>query len=176
MQQALNPYPATGFIRYIKQDYAANKGNTTGAIIMILFRTAAYCHGRRYLRILCWPYLFFYKHFTRMFFSLEMPCTINIGQGLRIYHGIGLIVHEQVVIGKSCVLRQSTTIGNARAGGGSPHIGDYVEVGCHVCIIGDVYVGNEVVIGAGSVIIKDVPSGVMVAGNPGRIIKTIKTL
>ncbi len=165
-----------GFISDIKQDYTTNKGNTKGAVIMLLFRIAAYCHNRRYLRMICFPYLLFYKHFTQIFFSIELPYEIKIGPGLKIYHGIALIIHEDTVIGKNCVLRQSTTIGNTRPGGKCPHIGDNVEVGCNVCIIGDVMIGNNVVIGAGSVIVKDIPSNSVVVGNPGRLVKTISSI
>jgi putative colanic acid biosynthesis acetyltransferase WcaB len=53
-------------------------------------------------------------------------------------------------------------------------IGDNVEVGANVCIIGDIKVGNNVRIGAGAVVVKNVPDNVVIAGNPARIIKKIK--
>jgi putative colanic acid biosynthesis acetyltransferase WcaB len=163
-----------GFISYINQDCKVNKGNTKGMIIMILFRIASYFYKNRVLKIVGYPYMFFYKHFTQIFFSIELPYELSIGPGLKIYHGIALIVHEDTVIGKNCVLRQSTTIGNAHVGTKCPKIGDNVEVGCNVCIIGDVVVGNNAIIGAGSVIVKNVPQNSVVAGNPGKVIKTFQ--
>ncbi len=157
----------------IKQDFKTNKGNTKGIVITILFRLASYCYANKYLKTISFPYQVFYKHFTQIFFSIELPCELRIGPGLKIYHGIALIVHENTIIGSNCVLRQSTTIGNARPGSKCPRIGDNVEIGCNVCIIGDVVIGNNVIIGAGSVIVKDVPSNSVVVGNPGRIIKTL---
>lgn len=50
-------------------------------------------------------------------------------------------------------------------------IGDNVPLGANVTIIGPVHVGNNVTIGAGSVVVKDVPDNVVIVGNPARIIK-----
>jgi len=50
--------------------------------------------------------------------------------------------------------------------GGSPIIGNNVNIGSNSCIIGHVTIGDNVIIGAGSIVVKDVPSNVVVAGNP----------
>ena len=47
-----------------------------------------------------------------------------------------------------------------------------MSCGCHVIIIGDITIGNNVTIGAGAVVVKDVPDNAVVVGNPARIIKT----
>lgn len=64
-----------------------------------------------------------------------------------------------------------TTIGIARDGGGSPVIGNCVDIGCNSVIIGDITVGNNVTIGAGSVVLKDVPDDVVIVGNPAKTVK-----
>lgn len=160
-----------GFFKNINQDSAINKGNTKGKVIAIFFRIASYCYTHQLLSILCFPYLLFYKYIIQVFFSLELPYETRIGKGLKIYHGIALVVHENTLIGKNCVMRQSTTIGNAWPDGKCPIIGDNVEIGCNVCIIGNVIIGDNVIIGAGSVIVKDIPANSVVVGNPSRIIK-----
>ena len=70
-----------------------------------------------------------------------------------------------------------TTIGNKELRNGSfsksPVIGDNVNIGSNVCIIGPISIGTNVIIGAGSVVTKDVPSNSVVVGNPARIIKNI---
>lgn len=50
-------------------------------------------------------------------------------------------------------------------------IGDNVTLGGNVTIIGPVHIGNNVIVGAGSVVVKDVPDNCIVAGNPARIIR-----
>lgn len=72
-------------------------------------------------------------------------------------------------IGEYFICMQCTTIGkknNAR-----PVIGDNVSLGASVIIIGNVHIGNNVVVGAGSVVVKDVPDNCVVAGNPAKIIR-----
>lgn len=50
-----------------------------------------------------------------------------------------------------------------------------MNIGSNVCIIGEIKIGDNVIIGAGTVVVKDVPSNVVVVGNPARIIKHIDT-
>jgi putative colanic acid biosynthesis acetyltransferase WcaB len=54
---------------------------------------------------------------------------------------------------------------------GSPVLGNYVDVGSNVCIIGDIYIGDHVTIGCGSVVTKTVPPDIIIAGNPAHEIK-----
>lgn len=56
-------------------------------------------------------------------------------------------------------------------GGGCPTIGDNVFIGTNSCILGNVKIGNNVVIAAGAVVVHDVPDNVTVAGIPAKIIK-----
>ncbi|MGN0282525.1 MAG: hypothetical protein ACI4B3_09525 [Prevotella sp.] len=60
--------------------------------------------------------------------------------------------------------------------GRRPRIGNKVTCGCHVAIIGEITIGNNVIIGAGSVVVKDVPDNAVVVGNPTRVIKYKNTL
>ena len=55
-----------------------------------------------------------------------------------------------------------------------PVIGNNVTIGCHACILGDIRIGDNVVIGAGAVVVKDVPNNVVVAGNPAKVIESVK--
>jgi putative colanic acid biosynthesis acetyltransferase WcaB len=84
-------------------------------------------------------------------------------------------VHEGAVLGTGCTLRQSTTIGAKQLADGtqsaSPVLGEGVDVGANAVILGAVRVGDHAVIGAGAVVVKDVPAGAVVAGNPARIIR-----
>ena len=75
-------------------------------------------------------------------------------------------------IGKDFSCIHCTTLG--KKGDKRPVIGDNVSLGCNVTIIGGVHIGNNVTIGAGSVVVKDVPDNCVVAGNPAKIIRNIK--
>ncbi|OQP63409.1 serine acetyltransferase [Niastella vici] len=158
------------FFQFIFQDWESNKTSAKGRVIMLLFRIANFCTTRRIYYYLLFPYLVFYKILVEWFFSIEIPWNIKAGCGLRIYHGQGLVLNNQVVIGNYCTLRHCTTIGNKQLPNGtmshSPVIGNYVDVGCNTCIIGNITIGDQVTIGCGSVVTKSVPANTVVAGNP----------
>jgi putative colanic acid biosynthesis acetyltransferase WcaB len=157
-------------------DWEANRGNPKGQIVLLLFRIA---HCARSLPDPLWlltaPYLAVYRLGVEWGLGIELRYRTKIGPRLRLYHGQALVVHEGTVIGAGCTLRQSTTIGNKTLPDGSngacPVIGDGVDVGANAVILGAIKVGDRVVIGAGSVVVKDVPTGAVVAGNPARIIR-----
>lgn len=164
---------------YLFQDWDANKSNLKGRMVMVLFRLARPASiNNKVLRIVWLPYLAFYKVFVEWFLCIELPHWTQVGAGLYLAHGQALVVNGCTVIGKNCYLRQSTTLGNLiREDGsfsGSPIIGDNVEIGCNVCIIGEVKIGNNVKIGAGSVVIKDIPDNSIAVGNPARVIRTVE--
>ncbi|MCJ8211010.1 serine acetyltransferase [Mucilaginibacter sp. RS28] len=159
-----------GFFRFIFQDWQANKGNAKGRIILLLFRIANFCATRRIYYYIGFLYLMFYRIMVEWFFSIEIPWNVQIGPNFRLYHGQALVMTNQVVIGEGCTLRQSTTIGNKQLPGGgftpSPIIGNYVDVGSNVCIIGNITIGDHAKIGAGAVVVKDVPAYHTAVGNP----------
>lgn len=95
-------------------------------------------------------------------------CTADIGPGLFIQHGFATIVTARR-IGADCWINQQVTIGHV--GAGSPVIGDRVRVSAGAKVIGGVTVGNDVVVGANAVVVKDVPDGCTVVGVPARIVK-----
>ena len=75
------------------------------------------------------------------------------------------------------VLRQNTTIGSKSFTDDTlaPIIEDRVEIAPNVCIIGEITIGHDSRIGAGAVVVKDVPPYSIVVGNPAHIIKQIRT-
>jgi putative colanic acid biosynthesis acetyltransferase WcaB len=160
-------------VQYIVQDFASNKSNTKGKFIAFLFRMASLVASRKSTKVLFFPYLVFYKFFVEWVLGVELPWSAKVGPGLRIYHGQAIVINKKVQIGSNCIIRQSTTMGNSREGEDCPVIGNNVEIGSNVCIIGAVSIGDNVIIGAGSVVIKSIPSNSVAAGNPARIIKSI---
>ncbi|RZL00898.1 MAG: serine acetyltransferase [Pedobacter sp.] len=116
-------------------------------------------------------YRAYYKIVFNYLLGIDIPDTTTIGFGFNVFHGQGLVISSDTVIGTNVTVRQNTTIGNSVPGSKSPRIGNNVDIGAHVVIIGDINVGDNVIIAAGSIVIKDVPSNVMIAGNPAIIKK-----
>ncbi|MBD1394644.1 serine acetyltransferase [Mucilaginibacter glaciei] len=158
------------FIKFILQDWQSNRGNVKGRVFMLLFRIANFCSTRRMYFYLGCLYIIFYKIFIQWLFTLEVPWNITAGKGLVIFHGQALIINKDVVIGRNCTIRHCTTIGTKQKSDGSvthaPVIGNNVDVGNNVCIIGPIHIGDNVKIGSGSVVVKDIAADCIVAGNP----------
>lgn len=159
------------FLAFIRQDQPANARNTKGRVLTLLFRLANYASVNPPAGHLLLPYRVFYKVMVEYLMGIEVPYNLTVGRGLSIYHGQALVIHKNTVIGSYCTLRQSVTIGNNGKSDGCPVIGDYVDIGANVCIIGPVTIGDHARIGAGSVVTKSIPAYAIAVGNPARLIR-----
>lgn len=160
-------------VRYgIFQDWSANGGNPKGRLVMMYFRLMHLLRQNPITFILFLPLFLLYRLLVEWLLCIELPWNTRIGPGLRIDHGQALVVNDGTVFGANCTLRNSTTIGNKRSKEGgytrAPIFGDRVDVGANAVIIGPITIGDDVAIGAGSVVVKDVPTGHVAVGNPAR--------
>ena len=105
--------------------------------------------------------------------GIDIPDTVILGRNFQVFHGQGLVIHKDVLIGDNVTVRHNTTIGVKNDGGMPPVIGDNVNIGANSVIIGSIKIGDNSIIAAGSVVVKDVPKKSVVAGNPARVIKMI---
>lgn len=96
----------------------------------------------------------------------------HIGGGFFIQHGYGTIIAPRS-IGKNCWVNQGVTIGYTNATD-CPTIGNNVTIYCGAKVLGNVTVGDNSVIAANAVVVKDVPPNVVVGGVPAKIIKHIE--
>lgn len=99
----------------------------------------------------------------------------TIGKGLTIWHWGTIIINEDAQIGDYCTLRPGIIIGHKKEGEKSPVIGNYVEINSGARIIGDINIGDDVIIAPNAVVTHDVPSHSIVAGVPAKIIKQRKS-
>ena len=102
---------------------------------------------------------------------LDISSTAEIGGGLIVQHGYGTIIAPRK-IGKNCWVNQGVTIGYTNDDD-CPTLGDNVTVYAGAKILGDVHVGNNVVVAANAVVVKDVEDNCIVGGVPAKVIKRI---
>ena len=117
----------------------------------------------------------FYAKFLALFARplplLDISSTAEIGGGLIVQHGYGTIIAPRK-IGKNCWVNQGVTIGYTNDDD-CPTVGDNVTVYSGAKILGNVHVGNNVVVGANAVVVKDVDDNCVVGGVPAKVIKRL---
>ncbi|WP_128700158.1 serine O-acetyltransferase EpsC [Candidatus Velamenicoccus archaeovorus] len=108
---------------------------------------------------------------SRFFTGVEIHPAAQIGDGLFIDHGMGVVIGETSVVGKNVTLYQGVTLGGTgkEKGKRHPNIGDNVVIGTGAKVLGNITVGDNSYIGANAVVLKDVPPNATVVGVPGRI-------
>lgn len=98
----------------------------------------------------------------------------SVGAGLIITHFNGIFVFSQSM-GTDCIVRQNCTIGSKHfADGSNPTIGNHVEFGAGCKVLGNISIGNNVIIGANAVVIHDVPDNCVVGGIPAKILRYLE--
>ena len=109
---------------------------------------------------------------SRMLTGIEIHPGAKIGKGVFIDHGMGLVIGETTEIGERCLLYQGVTLGGTGKEGGKRHptLENNVVVGAGAKILGNVRIGTNTRIGAGSVVLRDVGNDCTVVGIPGRVI------
>lgn len=105
--------------------------------------------------------------------GIEIHPGATIGKGLFIDHGNGVIIGETAIIGDNVTLYQGVTLGGTGKEKGKRHptIGDNVMVSAGAKVLGSFTVGENSKIGAGSVVLSEVPPNSTVVGVPGRVVK-----
>ncbi len=113
----------------------------------------------------------FLSHVARFLTGIEIHPAAKIGSGLFIDHGMGVVIGETAEVGENVTLLQGVTLGGTslKREKRHPTLGDNVVVGAGAKIIGAFKIGDGSRIGAGSVVVREVPTNSVVVGVPGRV-------
>jgi serine O-acetyltransferase len=101
-------------------------------------------------------------------YGIEVPYSATIGRRVVIEHQSGIVIHGNSEIGDDCIIRQGCTLGNKTLDRpfDAPKLGNRVNVGAGAKILGAVTIGDDAIIGANSVVLKNVPAGMIAVGLP----------
>jgi serine O-acetyltransferase len=135
-------------------------------------------HALWFHRIAHWFYKkrFFFiarliSHISRFLTGIEIHPGAKIGRRFFIDHGMGVVIGETTEIGDDVLIYQGVVLGGVSLSKGKRHptVGNNVVIGAGAIVLGNIKIGDNARIGAGSVVLKDVPEGATVVGVPARV-------
>ena len=114
----------------------------------------------------------FISQCSRGWTGIEIHPGAKIGKGLFIDHGMGVVIGETCEIGDHVTIYQGVTLGGTgkQTGKRHPTVGNHVLIGAGVKVLGPLHIGDRARIGAGSVVLQEVPEDCTVVGIPGRVV------
>jgi len=115
----------------------------------------------------------FVSQVSRFFTQIEIHPGATIGRRFFIDHGSGVVIGETTIIGDDVLLYQGVTLGGTGGERGKRHptLGNRVVVGTGAKVLGNILIGDNVKVGAGSVVVHNVPDNSTVVGVPGRVVR-----
>ncbi|MFQ4145394.1 serine O-acetyltransferase [Chlorogloeopsis sp. ULAP02] len=110
------------------------------------------------------------SHLGRFLTGIEIHPGAEIGKGVFIDHGMGVVIGETAIVGDYTLIYQGVTLGGTgkETGKRHPTLGKNVVVGAGAKVLGNIHIGDRVRVGAGSVVLRNVPADCTVVGIPGR--------
>ncbi|EOQ89261.1 serine O-acetyltransferase [Leptospira yanagawae serovar Saopaulo str. Sao Paulo = ATCC 700523] len=123
------------------------------------------------LRLPIIPRLF--NYISRFLTGIDIHPGAKIAPGVFIDHGAGVVIGETAIVGAGSLIFQGVTLGGTGKESGKRHptIGKNVVIGAGAKILGNITVEDHVRVGAGSVVMRNVPAGCTVVGIPGKVVK-----
>ena len=167
----------SGLVQLIREDWVAHGRDWTrpGFRAVAVHRIGQWRMGIK-PKLLRAPFSILYRAMFRRIcraYGIELPYTVALGRRVILEHQHGIVIHGNCVIGDDCVIRQGVTLGNKSVATRfeAPRLGNRVDVGAGAKVLGPVFVGDDAVVGANAVVVRDVPPAATAVGVPARIIK-----
>ncbi len=158
----------------IRQDLRAHRGDwgAQGFWALLVYRFGRWRYSVRpvWLRkLFSLLYRILYK-LVQIVTGIELPCEVPVGRGFVIEHSGGIVVSGFASFGDHCRIRNGVVIGLGRIDEpGAPQLGHHVDVGAGAKLLGRIRIGNNVLIGANAVVLRDVPDNCIAVGVPAVI-------
>ncbi len=143
-----------------------------GLWVMVVYRFGRWVRGLHpaILRLTLSTVYRCLKLLSQVLTGIDLPCEATVGRRFKIEHFEGIVISPVAVFGDDVIIRQGVTVDLRRTGErGAPTIGDRVDIGAGAKILGPIVIGDDVMIGANAVVIRDVPSNSIAIGIPARI-------
>lgn len=138
---------------------------------LFVYRIFRWCYERG---IPTQPFRFLVERFTEITTGISLPAQARIGQGLRMHHFGGIIVHSEASIGEYCTLYHGVTLGDLGGWGGAPRVGNHVVIGAGAKLLGNIEIGDDCHIGANAVVRTSVPARCLAVGVPAVIKERVR--
>jgi len=159
---------------HIRSDLAAHGGDwgAQGFWALLVYRFGRWRYRVRpalLRKALSLLYKVLYK-MIQIITGIELPCEVPLGKGFVIEHSGGIVVSGFASFGANCRIRNGVVIGLARVGEPcAPQFGNNVDIGAGAKVLGNIRIGDNVLIGANAVVITDVPANSIAVGVPAVI-------
>jgi len=112
---------------------------------------------------------------NRFLFATWIPSSAEIGKNfLAGYWGLGIVIHSNVRIGDNCWISQNVTIGRRGSDKGVPVIGNNVHIGAGSVVIGEIEIGDYSIVGSNSLVNRSIPPHSLAFGTPARVVRDIR--